>query len=280
MAALDWLLPDQVSSVAWFLLVGSAAAMLIAMAKAGFGGSIGLLSTPMMIMACDGQASLALGIMLPLLIACDYISIIYWRGQWELKRIRILVPGMIIGIVIGSVVLWRFGRIDGAGGMKHANATMGLAIGLIALGFATVQWLRSRRGELKVFRPTTGHGLIAGTAAGVTSTLAHAAGPIVTMYLLPQQMPKNRYVATTVVYYWIGNQLKVPTYLLLGQLDTEAMLAAAVLIPAVVAGTLLGFFLHHRVNQKSFTVVVYVLLGLMGVHLTYTSVLKLWPLGP
>ena len=35
------------------------------------------------------------------------------------------------------------------------------------------------------------------TVAGTTSTLGHAAGPVVAMYMLPQQMPKGRYVATT-----------------------------------------------------------------------------------
>ena len=65
--------------------------------------------------------------------------------------------------------------------------------------------LRALRGRPITFRPTFLHGTLVGTAANVSSTLAHAAGPIITMYMLPQRMGKGRYVATTVFYYWIGN---------------------------------------------------------------------------
>ena len=48
------------------------------------------------------------------------------------------------------------------------------------------------------------------------------------------------------------------------------------LMPAVIAGTLLGVFLHHRVGKRSFTAIVYSLLALAGVHLCIKACLTLW----
>ena len=87
----------------------------------------------------------------------------------------------------------------------------------------------------------------------VTSTLAHAAGPIATMYLLPQQMPKGTYVATTVLFFAIVNQVKLIPYIALGLINTATLGAGLVLLPAVVVGAVLGLVLHGRIPQRQFT---------------------------
>jgi uncharacterized membrane protein YfcA len=95
------------------------------------------------------------------------------------------------------------------------------------------------------------------------------------MFLIPQQMPKGRFVATTVIFFWILNHVKLIPYIGLGLLNQPAIAAELVLLPGVVAGALLGVALHNRVNEAWFGRVVYALLGLMGVHLMVTSILKL-----
>ena len=70
--------------------------------------------------------------------------------------------------------------------------------------------------------------------------------------------------------------MKLPTYIVLGLLTWDTLWASALLVPAVIAGTLLGIFLHSRVNQKSFTGIVYVLLTLAGGDLVIKAVRILW----
>ena len=271
-------LPGGPQGAARFLLLGAAAAMIMGAAKAGFAGSIGMLSTPMLIYACDGNSPLALGMMLPLLIVCDYVAIVYWRGKWDFRNVRLLLPGMLVGVAAGSVALWLFLQLGREGqGKDVTNAALNLTIGAIAISFVALQAARALGSGLKAFRPGPWHGFVAGSAAGATSTLAHAAGPITTMFLLPQNMPKERYVATCTLYYWIGNQVKLLPYLLLGQLNRQSLSGAAMLVPAVVGGALVGLFLHNRVNQKWFNLIVYFLLGAIGAHLVATSVYQLWP---
>ena len=89
-------------------------------------------------------------------------------------------------------------------------------------------------------------------------------------------MHRNRFVATTVLYAWFGNLIKLLPYILLGMIHTKSMAASMVLMPAVIGGAVLGIFLHHRVGQKSFSGVVYCLLALAGIFLCYRAIVTLW----
>ena len=188
-----------------------------------------------------------------------------------MPNVRLLLPGMVLGIGVGWATLWLMFRACGENSTATPTEGLNLAIGLIAVGFVALHLLRWLRGDIRAFRPVLWHGLLAGSSAGFVSTLAHTAGPITNMFLLPQQMTKGRFVATTVLYYWIGNQVKLVPYFGLGLLTAPTMSADLSLLPAVVIGAMLGIFLHNRVNEKLFLVIVYVLLGGIGLHMAITA---------
>ncbi len=271
------IVPPGVGEPVRFLALAVLSVMIIGAAKSGFAAGGGPLSVPLMIYACGGDALLANGIMLPMLIACDYVCLIAWWGQWDRRNALMLVPGMVVGIGMGWLTLWLFLRMGQSNADRTiANAALSFTVGVMAVGFVALQIIRFFRGNLGAFRPTFIHGWFFGSVGGLVSTLTNAAGPITAMFLLPQQMPKGRYVATTVLYAWIGNQIKLIPYFFLGMLSAPSLSADAALLPAVVGGALLGVFLHHRVNEKRFGVIVHVLLGAVGLHLTVTSAWKLW----
>jgi len=160
-----WLLPPGLESTWRFPVLASLSALIMGAAKGGFAGSVGILSMPLVIHACRDHPQLSpLGVMLPLLTACDYVAVGYRRWKWDWRDIRFLVPGAIVGVVGGSAVLWTY--------LKMGRGTEGLA-------------------------------------------------------------------------------------------------------PAVIAGAAPGIFLHHRVNQRLFNLIVYGLLALMGAHLTVSSIQRL-----
>lgn len=271
--------PEGVGDPVRFFVLGSLAAMFMGATKSGFAGGAGLLSVPLLIYACGGDSGLAVGIMLPLLIACDYVTMIIWWRRWDLRNVLLLLPGMLAGIALGSLVLWYFlqlGEADRVAGGQTTNAALSFSIGALAVGFTVLQGIRLLRGELRPFRPVFWHGFIAGSSAGAISTLAHSAGPITTMYLVTQKMPKGRFVATAVLYYWIGNQVKLIPYGLLGMLTAPSLAADLALLPAVVVGALLGYLLHRRVNERAFSLIVHVLLAVIGVNLVVRSAARLW----
>ena len=52
------LIPECVGAPGQFLLLGGLSVLLMGAAKAGFAGSVGILSVPIMIYACGGDAPL------------------------------------------------------------------------------------------------------------------------------------------------------------------------------------------------------------------------------
>ncbi len=268
--------PGQVDQTT-FLIVGSLAAILMGAAKSGFGGSVGMLATPLMILACGHDAAMATGILLPILIACDYASMVYWWRQWEIRNIRLLVPGMVFGIGVGWIVLYYMfhGGADTVG-RERADNWLNLSVGLVAVGFALLHVIRWLRKDTRVYKPGVFGGLAAGSSAGFVSTLAHTAGPITNMYLLPQGMGKATFQATTVLYYWIGNQVKLVPYWNLNLLSSPVLKADLLFVPALLIGVVLGIFLHNRINERAFSTVVYVLLGAIGPYLIATAGYRLW----
>jgi len=273
---LAWsLIPQGIPDITLFLIVGSGAAMIFGMSKTGFGSGISILAVPMMIYACSHKATLAVGIMLPILIIADYVAVISWWRKWSIKTVLALLPTTILGIAIAWVALvgFQYMRIDPR--TSAANAWLMLGVGMIAIAFVGLHILKHVTARNATFKPTRGHTALAGGAAGFTSTLAHAAGPVITMYLLPQRKSKSTFVATNALFFWTANQIKLIPYLHLNMINTETLGAGVILLPGIIIGAVLGRFLHDRVGRTQFTVIVYTLLALAGGHMCYKAVIQL-----
>lgn len=251
-----------------FVLLGTLGAMVFGMGKVGFGGGVGILAVPMMILACGGDSSMAVGLMLPLLIAADYCAIAAWWREWQWQSIAQLLPGVVLGIVVGAGVIALLKHI---GAEETTDAALKLIIGVIAMGFVILRGLQWRLNRTWTFRPVPWQAAASGTLVGVTSTLAHAAGPVATMYLLSQRLGKRRFVATNVCLFWIVNQLKLVPYGLLGLIRTDTLTMGLWLIPGVVAGAILGRVLNRLLGERSFAGIIYALLSVAGVHMIVTG---------
>jgi len=273
------LLPPEIHNLLLFITVGSVSAALSTMAKAGFGGGIGLLATPLMVIACGDNVPLALGIMLPMLVISDYVILTQWWRKWNTQAAMSLMPGAILGMLAAwwlMAALQQQAAVSPAASSTKtlANSIMMIAIGVIAIALVILQVIRQKRGESLPFRPVLWQATSVGTIAGLTSTMAHAAGPIVTMFLLPQRMDKQRFVATTALFYWFGNQIKLVPYWFLGMLSLQTLGANLVLAPSVIAGAFLGVYLHHKLDERQFQWIVYVLVTLTGLDLILKPLLR------
>jgi uncharacterized membrane protein YfcA len=108
-----------------------------------------------------------------------------------------------------------------------------------------------------------------GAFAGFCSTVAHAAGPIMALYFVAQKLEKRTFVATSTIFFLITNLLKLPPYVATGLVDAEILKTAAKLAPMLPLGIGVGWVLNRYIPQKYFVYVVYVLLVVAGLDLTF-----------
>ncbi|MEW6306593.1 MAG: TSUP family transporter, partial [Verrucomicrobiota bacterium] len=103
-------------------LLAATAVLFIGLSKAGFGGGLGMLTTPLCVLAFSsaGQPpAFAIGVLLPLLSAGDLFSLYHYWGQWERKNLKYLLPGVIVGVIIGV-------RLIGAFSPRQLNLVIGV----------------------------------------------------------------------------------------------------------------------------------------------------------
>lgn len=231
------------------------AALLIGVSKAGFGGGTGVVVGP--ILALMFPAKKTVGMMLPLLFLCDIASLFpYWR-KWDERNVAVLMPGAVIGIIIGTFAL---GWVD--------DQALAKVIGGMAMIFAILQIYRDwKLRHLKPFMPQVWHGTLAGLGTGFVSTLSHVGGVLTTMYLFPQKLDNVKFVGTTTAVYFLINLCKIPGYVKLNMVNLEVLRRDLPLFPIVLVGTALGVYLNRHVPSAWFSKVVLAIVLVTGVKL-------------
>ena len=239
----------------WVCAVG--AVLLIGIAKAGFGGGVGILALPLLALTVPVADAAAL--LLPLLMACDVFAVQHYRETFDKVSVVRLLPGWILGIGAGAFF---FGYIS------HNARALEVGLGSLALVFGCFQVGRALSvGALQKRHPGRLEGRLLGAAAGGTATIAHAGAPPVGIYLLPQQLPRQVFVGTTVIFFAALNVLKVPPYWGLGLFTADILKTTLVLAPLAYAGVKTGIFLNARFTDRWFNRVIYALLAVTAVQL-------------
>jgi hypothetical protein len=250
-----------VSDAVTVLLAGFGV-LFIGLSKAGFGGGLGMLTTPICVLAFgagEKPPAFAIGTLLPLLCAGDAFSLCHYWRKWESRNLRYLLPGVCLGVVAGVQLMGRF-----------STRELNCAIGVLAVLFVTFQlvkeWVFRAEGS---FDPNHLVGVPCGIGAGITSTFAHGAGPLVAMYLIPQRMPKETYVGTTVLVFTWVNWIKMPFFVHQGIVTRETLLTGLCYLPLVPLGVWLGVWLNRRFTEARFLQAVYLLTFLAGLQLIF-----------
>jgi uncharacterized membrane protein YfcA len=245
----------------YFYLLAVPAIILIGVAKGGFAGGFGSLGVPLMSLVISPVQAAA--IILPLLCAIDWWGIRVYRGAWDARQLKIMIPGALLGIGVGAAL---FGNLS--------DKAVLVLVGTIAVTFALNSWLR-RNAQRAAAQSSTLKGGFWGAVAGLTSFTAHAGGPPSLVYLLPLQLPKVTLLATVSYLFLVINMVKLAPYAWLGQFNADNLIASAILLPLVPLGVHLGRWLQGRVNQALFYKISEVGLLLTGMQLIYRGLSKL-----
>lgn len=235
-------------------LTAGAAFFLTGLSKGGLGGAIGFLITPLLALVMPLQT--AVGLMLPILILADVFAIwAFWR-RWEAYHLSGLLVGGVVGVTLAMFTMVKISP----DGLKK-----GLAV--LVLLFLAYRLLENRLLAHLSYTPHRWHGLLAGSTAGFASTLAHAGGPPVAVYLLLQRMQPDAYLATNVLFFAILNWIKVPFYYGAGIFNFELQMRLLPLALLTPVGVFVGRAMVQRVDRVAFERVVMGLLFLSSLLL-------------
>ncbi|MBN2685843.1 MAG: sulfite exporter TauE/SafE family protein [Pontiellaceae bacterium] len=241
---------------------------LTGMGKGGF--PVGSIALPLLILMWPAQtqaARQAVGFMLPMLCLMDAVAMaFYWRHvQW--KQLRFLIPATLVGVALASVLFVSNDAVVAVSD-RMLKALIGMLGICFVLYFSAKKWILR---HVHTAVPNWISGSLFGFAAGMTSTLAHAAGPVMQMYLLPQKLDKRIFAATSCAFFWMLNLVKLLPFSLMGRIEADSLKLGAMLLPVIPLGVGFGWWLTRRTQQKHYTVLIYGALLVTSVSLIYKA---------
>ncbi len=245
--------------------------LLLGMNKGGF--PVGSIAIPLLVLVWPSQSSAArgaVGFMLPMLCLMDIVAVTLYRKEIEWKMLRHILPGSLVGVAIASVLFVSEHNAFIAVSDQALKIAIG-ALGLLFVGyFATRKWIFAQLHHATKPNWTAGTGY--GIVAGITSTLAHAAVPVMQMYLLPQHLPKMRFAATMAAYFFILNFVKMIPFTLMGRIQVDNLKLGLVMLPVLPVGVLLGHALVKITKQRHYVGFIYTVLFITSVVLIAKAV--------
>ena len=174
------------------------------------------------------------------------------RAEWTR-----LVPMIVVGTALGVTVLVNLPR---AAGMA--------LLGAFVLSFAV--YSLAKKGEPR--KVSSRWAWLAGLAGGLTSTLFGAGGPPYAIYLSMRGLTKEQFRATMGFATITSIGLRVGAFLLTGLLlDAEVWMAAAFVIPAVLAGLYVAGKVFNRMPREMLLRAVALLLVVSGASLLWRA---------
>ncbi len=226
-----------------FFLSVVPAIILYGIAKSGLGGSISLISVPLMTIVMPLNQALA--IILPILIFSDIIAVYRFRKEFDFGTLKLIVPFAALGILIGSLTFKYFSEDL----LKLIVGVMGFLFAGHYFIFKKEKTAPSKKNFIK--------GAICSSIAGFSSFCVHAGGTPTSLYLLPLRLKKEIYVGTRIIFFSCVNIIKLPLYIYLSMMNFETFYQSAALFPLAIIGIIIGYKLLKIIKENLFYNIIY-----------------------
>jgi len=241
-----------------FFLCVVPAIIIFGIAKSGLGGSIALISIPLMTVVMPlGQA---LAVILPILILSDFIAVYRFRKEFDFNILKLMVPFSAVGIFIGSITFSYF-----------SEDLLKFIVGLMGFLFSTHYFL-FKKNKLISAKKSFLKGSVCSVVGGFTSFCVHAGGTPTSIYLLPLRMKKEIYVGTRVMFFTFVNLIKFPFYINLSMITLASFKQSMLLFPLSVVGIFIGYQILKHIEENLFYNIIYTLILITSSRLVYNYI--------
>lgn len=269
-----WMVPpDILVSPGLYLALGLLAAAIVGVSKAGFGGGVGALATPLILVALP--APTALSLTLPVLLGCDVFTFRRFSKEWDRAAFMAIAPWMFAGLFAGLWLLVTFAR-NGARGDLWIKFAAGVVVtGLTALSMLPGRFAAPPGRDLR--RPGPGVSAVVGLACGLTTMVAHSAGVLLNLFLLRRRPTPASFVGTSTRIYLLFNAIKIPFYVAASPLAGRTFLTWSTLghslwlLPAGYVGVRIGTSLHGAFSPERHRLAINGCLLVTGLYLMVSS---------
>ena len=228
-------------------------AAFIAKGATGFGES--LLIIPILLLFLDPK--FVLPVVLITTSGADVYLLRHHHRDVHRPGLVAVIMASVIGVVGGTLL---FHQLQ-SGLLKTAFALFVMLFALRMLFF--------QRAPGPVRAPHIGWGLLTGLTAGFIDAIFGTGGPPLIIYLTWLGLSKSPFRATFVILALFLHIARLIAYGATGLFTPQILLTGLCLILPMIAGTLLGRKLHHRLNEHLFQRIAAVVLIIISVKLLF-----------
>ena len=237
----------------WAILI--MAALFVGMSKTGIYG-LGVLVAPVLAGVFGGRVSA--GLLLPMLSMADILAVIYYNRHASWPHLKKLFPFAVSGVLIA---IW-------VGAVIH-DSTFKIIMAVFILGGIPVMILRERM-EAKPLAGNWWSGGFFGIAGGFSTMIGNAAGPVMSLYLLAMQLPKNVLIGTGAWFFLVINLFKIPFHIFIWETITvESFTLNLMMWPVILIGGFAGIRLVRIIPEKPFRWLIIIMTVLASLRLFY-----------
>lgn len=246
------MLPD-LSVTTWLLSAVIIFVAYLVRGIAGFGSA--LVAVPLLALI------LPLNQVVPMVIAVDFSASVQQaireRGLVKWQDLLPIFPFSFMGLL---VALFLYTNLD----LQVLLRALGIFI--VAFALYSLRPNNSPKPKGKIWAAPLGF------LGGFIGSLFGTGGPFYVMYLRMRQLDKATFRGTTAMLFTVDGGIRLIGLSLIGIFNWQILILVLLAIPMKLAGFHTGHYLHHKLDERKFMLLVSVLLMLSGLSLIYKTI--------
>lgn len=175
------------------------------------------------------------------------------RSSIKWKTAAIVFSGLIVGTTIGAYFL-----------INLSSSFLRILFGVFVAVFGLNLMVRHQEIMKNVYHWKWG--VLTGILGGTTGGMFGMDGPIIVMYL-SKLLHKTAFRATLTTIFLLSSFWRGSLYAYGGLLGRDALWFAILMSPFLVAGVLVGSRFQHSLDQRSFNIIIGIVLVIAGILL-------------
>ena len=222
----------------------------------GFGFAI--VATPLLLLVLEPKSVVVISVIL-YVVLCGLI-LFHSRQHIDKKRVVLICAGSVFGIPLGAYLL---SNLD--------PSIVKLFIAILVIPFSVLLWL----GHSHQFQRDKLGSILAGFISGILTASTSLSGPPVVLFLLNQDLAKDKFVATLAVYFLFAGLLSIVSFSIMGMVTATFLTDIVILVPALLIGFYFGIRVRPKINESLFRRIATSIIFIAALTIIVTSMLEL-----